>query len=109
MVDRVARSTGDRMSAFATVARKFGMQPRSLRRLINGEIKATGLQASVNIREAYKAQLRRMIAEMQAELQAIEANDEIMNIWDIDQQIDALETKLNQRKEVLSNGSSSRR
>ncbi|NTF54883.1 hypothetical protein G6L12_08245 [Agrobacterium rhizogenes] len=109
MVDRVARSTGDRMSAVATVARKCGMQPRSLRRLINGETKATELRAAINIREAYKAQLRRMIAEMQAELEAEEAKDEGMNIWDFDQQIEALEAKLNQRKEDLNNDSIGRR
>ncbi|NLS19875.1 hypothetical protein HGP16_25380 [Rhizobium sp. P40RR-XXII] len=104
MVDRVSRTTGDRMSAMASVARKCGMQSRTLRRLINGDTKATGLHTAINIREAYKVQLRRLIAEMQGELDAEEAKDEIMDVWSFDQQIAALEAKLMERKEALKNG-----
>lgn len=106
LVDMIASTSGDRIQALATVARTCGIQLGTLKRFIGGKSKENGLRRAIDIREAYRTHLKQTIAETQAELKAIEDEDAVLDVWDIDQEIAALEQKFIERKEMLKNANS---
>lgn len=67
MVERESRGN-DQIGAFERVGRKCGLNARSLRRLINGEMKDPGIALFGKIRAAYLDLCARQIKELQVEL-----------------------------------------
>ena len=68
MVEGETKGNGDQMNALERVGRRCGLNPRSLRRLINGETKDPGIRVFAAVRSAYLDFCARRIVELQTEL-----------------------------------------
>lgn len=101
MVERESRGWGDQANAFATVSRKCGMSPRSLRRLLNGERKDGGARVFPGVRSAYLDHCSKLISGLQAELDADRRKYGDAALADLEDEIQALVEKLAARKEAL--------
>jgi len=92
MIERESRGNGDQMNA--SVGALCGMQPRTLRRLINGENQDVRIRDAGNILAAYQTHLSSQISQLQSELEAFQARSDAMSIGPIDEEIEALSEKL---------------
>lgn len=100
MVERESRGNGDQLNAMDRVGRRCGMSARSIRRLINGEVKDPGLSVFKRVRQAYLDLCARQIAELQTEIAADKARYGEDAFSDLDHEVQALAEKLRRAKEA---------
>lgn len=98
MIERESRGNGDQINALDRVARSVGAQPRSIRRLINGETKDPGLDLYFKIRDQFLAQMRRMITSLENELRAAETHIAAEEVKPLHDELEALAEKVRQAK-----------
>lgn len=104
MIERESRGNGDQMNALIRVGAMCRMQPRTLRRLINGENQDVRVRDAGNILAAYQMQLSSLIYQFQSELEAMRAKAEAMSIGPVDEEIEALSEKLRLATEKAKQG-----
>jgi hypothetical protein len=102
MVERESRGNGDQINALERVGRLCRMQPRSLRRLINGETVDLGVRNYSSIRTAYLTHTEKLISDLQAELLAEQAKPHTVDLIRIMVEVEALSAELKQRVEALN-------
>lgn len=101
MVERESRGNGDQINALERVGRLCRMQPRSLRRLINGEMVDLGIRNYANIRSAYLSHTEKLISDLQAELLAEQTKTPSSDLTNIMDEVENLSAELKQRVEAL--------
>ncbi|MBD8556326.1 hypothetical protein IFT84_17600 [Rhizobium sp. CFBP 8762] len=102
MVERESRGNGDQLNALERVGRRCGLTSRSLRRLINGEVKDPGVSVFAKVRMAYLEYCARQIAELKHEIEADKARfGNAAVLKDFDHEVEALESKLRAAKGEL--------
>lgn len=103
MIERESRGNGQ-MNALIRIGALCSMQPRSLRRLINGENKDVLIRDAGNILAAYQTHLSSQISQFQSELEAVQARLDAMSIGPIGEEIEALSEKLRLATEKAKQG-----
>lgn len=101
MVQRESRGNGDQGNALERVARLCKIQPRSLRRIINGETIDPGIRVYGNVRKAFLTHTERMISELQEELKIERAKASSSDLIGIMSEIEKLSEQLKERVEGL--------
>jgi hypothetical protein len=100
MIERESRGNGDQINALDRIGALCRMQPRSLRRLINGETKDIRIRDAGNILSAYQAHLSGLIEQLQSELQEVQRRAEAESfLGSVDEDIVALTAELRSAKE----------
>ena len=101
MLERESRGWGDQSNALDKIGRKCGMSSRSLRRLLNGERKDGGARVFHGVRSAYLDHCSRLIAGLQAELDADQRKYGDAALADLENEVQALVAKLEKERERL--------
>lgn len=104
MIERESRGNGDQVNALIRIGALCGMQPRTLRRLINGESKDVRGRDAGNILAAYQTHLSSQISQFQSELEAVQARLQAMHIGAVEEEIEALAEKLRLATEKAKQG-----
>jgi len=102
MVQRDSRGSGDQSNALERIARLCKLNPRSLRRIINGETIDPGLRVYGNVRKAFLNHTERLIAELQEELKTEQAKASNGDLTGVLEEVEMLSKKLKQRVEALT-------
>lgn len=103
MVQRESRGNGDQANALERVARLCKIQPRSLRRIINGETIDPGIRVYGNVRKAFLTHTAKMISELQEELRIEKSKASDMDLLSIVKDAEELSKKLKERVEGMKN------
>ena len=101
MVQWRSRGWGDETNALTSVGRECGMSPIALKRLIKGKRKDNGARVFPSVRAAYLRHCERLIAQVQAELDADKRKYGNAALADLEDKAAALVAELAARREAL--------
>jgi hypothetical protein len=103
MLEMESRGNGDQLNALERIGRVVGLKPRAVRRILNGETQPT-LSVFARMRSGYLDLCERQINRLQHEVATEKARFGDAAFAGLDDEIEALATKVRRAKEGKDHG-----